>query len=53
MNLSLSLNAAFLVTILFNYSGKALVGSVLIAEPGDDPQSLIHDKFAIVLVNND
>ena len=31
----------------------APVGSVLIAKHEDDPQSLIHDKFAIALVNND
>ena len=29
------------------------VRSVLIAKHEDDPQSLIHDKFAIALVNND
>ena len=32
---------------------EAPVGSVLIAKHEDDPQSLIHDKFAIALVSND
>ena len=37
----------------FQFFWEALVGSVLIADPEDDLQSLIHDKFAIALVNND
>ena len=32
---------------------EALIGSVLIAKHEDDPQSLIHGKFSIALVNND
>ena len=31
----------------------AAIGSVLITKHKDDPQSFIHDKFAIVLVKNE
>ena len=38
---------------IFHLFWEAPVGSLLIAKHEDDPQSLIHDKFAIALVNND
>ena len=38
---------------IFQSFWVAPVGSVLIAKHEDDPQSLIHDKFAIALVSND
>ena len=38
---------------IFQSFWEAPVGSVLIAKHQDDPQSLIHDKFAVALVNND
>ena len=36
---------------IFQSFWQTPVGSVLIAKYDDDPRSLIHDKFAIVLVN--
>ena len=38
---------------IFQSFWESPVGSVLITKHEDDPQSLIHDKFAIALVNND
>ena len=38
---------------IFQWFWEAPVSSTLIAKHEDDPQSLIHDKFAIALVNND
>ena len=38
---------------IFRSFWEAPVGSVLMAKYEDDPQSLIHDKFAIALVNDD
>ena len=51
----LRLNASFEVIIhhIFRSLWEAPIGSVLMAKHEDDPQSLIHDKFAIALVNDD
>ena len=38
---------------IFQSFWEAPVGSVLIAKHEDNPQSLIHEKFTIALVNND
>ena len=38
---------------IFQSFWEAPDGSVLITKPEDDPQSLIHDIFAIALVKND
>ena len=50
----------FLIDILHNVRGYHIVksfwdapnGSVLSAKHDDDPQSLVHDKYAIALINS-
>ena len=50
----------FLIDILHNVRGYHIVksfwdapnGSVLSAKHEDDPQSLVHDKYAIALINS-
>ena len=37
---------------VFKSFWEAPIGSVLVAKHEDDPQSLIHDKFSVALVNN-
>ena len=38
---------------IFQSFWEAPIGSVLIAKHEDNPQSLIHEKFTIALLNND
>ena len=51
-NYLLPLNAGVLGYHIFQSFWEAPVGSLLIAKHEDDAQSLIHDNFAIALVNN-
>ena len=50
---SFTVECCFRGCYIFQSFWEAPAGSVLIAKHEDNPQSLIHDKFAIALVNND